>query len=45
MLATIIQAVGVAVTSIGIGLWFPPAGIIAGGIGMVLFGIAMERGK
>lgn len=45
MLATIFQALGVAITSVGIGLWFPPAGVIAFGVGMVLFGIAMERGK
>jgi hypothetical protein len=45
MLATILQALGVAVTSIGIGLWFLPAGIVAGGVGLILFGIALERGK
>jgi hypothetical protein len=45
MLATIIQASGIAVFALGIGLWFPPAGVAVLGAGVVLFGIAMERGK
>jgi hypothetical protein len=45
MLATILQAVGVAVVALGIGLIFPPAGVVALGVGAVLFGMAIERGK
>lgn len=43
MLATVLQAVGVAVVSLGAGLWFPPAGVIVAGVGIVLFGLALER--
>jgi hypothetical protein len=45
MLATILQAAGISVISLGVGLWFPPAGIVIAGAGLVLFGIALERGK
>lgn len=45
MFATILQASGIAVVALGVGLWFPPAGIVVLGVGAVLFGIAMERGK
>lgn len=43
MLATVLQAVGIAVVSFGVGLWFPPAGVIVAGVGIVLFGLALER--
>jgi len=43
MLATGLQAAGIAVVSIGVGLWFPPAGVVVAGIGIVLFGLALER--
>lgn len=42
-MAGIIQIVGAAITAIGVGLIFPPAGIILAGILTVLFGVAMER--
>jgi len=45
MLATILQIAGISVISLGVGLWFPPAGVIIAGAGLVLFGIALERGK
>jgi hypothetical protein len=41
--ATILQAAGVAVVALGVGLWFAPAGVIAAGVGLVLFGLALER--
>lgn len=44
-MATVLQAVGVALVALGIGLWFPPAGIAVLGAGAILFGLAMERGK
>jgi hypothetical protein len=43
MLATVLQAVGVAVVSIGVGLWLLPAGVVVAGLGFVLFGLALER--
>ena len=45
MLATILQIAGISVISLGVGLRFPPAGVIIAGAGLVLFGIALERGK
>lgn len=39
------QAVGIAVISIGVGMAWLPAGIVVAGIGMVLFGLALERSK
>jgi hypothetical protein len=44
MIATIMQATGVAVVAIGVGLWFVPAGLVVAGVGMMLFGMAIERG-
>jgi hypothetical protein len=43
MIATILQGLGAAVVSVGLGLWLPPVGIVAAGIFLVLFGLALER--
>lgn len=45
MSATLIQALGLITISAGIGWIFPPAGVVALGVGIILFGIAIERGK
>lgn len=45
MIATILQATGVFVISLGAGFIFPPAGLVLLGIGMLVFGIAIERSK
>jgi hypothetical protein len=45
MIATILQALGVFTISLGASFIFPPAGIVLLGIGMLVFGIAMERSK
>jgi hypothetical protein len=45
LIATIFQAIGVAVIAVGLGLFWLPAGIIAAGAGVLLFGLALERGK
>lgn len=45
MLATILQVAGITLVSVGVGLWFLPAGVVVAGLGLVLFGIAIERGK
>lgn len=43
MLATVLQIAGAALITLGIGVLFVPAGLIAGGIFAVLFGLALER--
>lgn len=43
MIATILQGLGAAVVSVGLGLWLPPVGIVTAGIFLVLFGLALER--
>lgn len=42
-MGTILQIIGAVSITIGIGIIFPPAGIIVGGISFLLFGIALER--
>jgi hypothetical protein len=41
----ILQIGGLTITSFGIGLVNIPAGIIATGVSIFLFGLALERGK
>lgn len=43
MIATIVQITGAAIIALGIGLVFPPAGIITAGILALLFGISLEK--
>lgn len=43
MIATILQGLGAAVVSVGVGLWLPPVGIIVAGVFLVAFGVALER--
>jgi hypothetical protein len=45
LLATLLQITGLIAVSVGIGLIFIPAGIIALGISGVLIGLALERGR
>lgn len=42
-MATIIQIAGATVTAVGVGLIFPPLGLILAGVFTLVFGIAMER--
>jgi hypothetical protein len=44
MTATILQALGILTIAAGAGLLFPPAGVIILGVGLLAFGIAVERG-
>lgn len=44
MVATIFQAAGAALIAIGVGVVFPPAGLVVAGVGVLLFGLAIERG-
>lgn len=43
MIATLFQIVGIVTVAIGCGLVYPPAGVIILGIGVLLFGLALER--
>jgi len=43
MVAIILQAAGATTVALGIGLIYPPAGIIAAGLFAVLIGISLER--
>jgi hypothetical protein len=45
MLATILQITGVALVALGVGFYSLPAGIIFAGVGSVVFGLAIERGR
>jgi hypothetical protein len=45
MTATILQAIGIFTISLGAGLIYPPAGLILLGVGVLVFGLAIERGK
>jgi uncharacterized membrane protein YphA (DoxX/SURF4 family) len=45
LISSTIQAVGLLIISLGLGLIFIPAGITALGVSFVLFGLALEKGK
>ncbi len=42
-MATLLQALGALAITIGAGLMYLPAGLVVGGIFLVLFGLAAER--
>lgn len=42
-MANIIQIAGATLTAIGVGLIYPPLGIIIAGVFTLVFGVAMER--
>jgi hypothetical protein len=44
LLATILQASGIAVISVGVSLIFLPAGLVVAGLGVLLFGLALDKG-
>jgi len=43
--ATVLQAVGLGLVTAGAALMFVPAGFVVGGLSVVLFGVALERGS
>jgi glucose dehydrogenase len=43
LLPTILQALGIAVISVGVSLFYLPAGLVIAGAGILLFGLAWER--
>jgi uncharacterized membrane protein YphA (DoxX/SURF4 family) len=45
LISSTIQAIGLLIVSLGLGLIFIPAGITALGVSFVLFGLALEKGK
>lgn len=45
MISSIVQAVGIIVVALGIGWIYPPAGVIALGIGTLIFGLALGTDK
>lgn|GEM_PF-2188464 len=45
MISSTIQAVGLLIVSLGLGLIFIPAGVTALGVSFVLIGLALEKGK
>jgi hypothetical protein len=45
LISSIIQAAGLVIISLGLGLIYVPAGITALGVSFVLIGVALERGK
>jgi hypothetical protein len=45
MLPLILQAGGCLIAAVGLGLAWLPLGIVAAGVALVLFGLAIERGK
>jgi hypothetical protein len=45
MVATILQIAGIGLVALGAGLWLPPLGVVVAGIGVLLFGLALERSK
>jgi hypothetical protein len=45
MLPLALQAVGAVCVVVGVSLIFPPAGFIVGGAFLVIFGLAIERGR
>lgn len=44
MVANVLQIGGIVAIAVGAGLVFVPAGLMAAGVGAVLFGLALERG-
>jgi len=42
-MATIIQIIGAATVSIGVGMIWFPLGVVLAGVGTLVFGIALER--
>lgn len=43
MIATILEAVGLVIVSLGVALWSVPAGLVVAGLGVVAFGLALEK--
>jgi hypothetical protein len=45
LIPSILQVVGLATISLGLGLFILPLGIVAAGVSLLLVGIAFEKGQ
>lgn len=45
MRATIIQALGIIIVTAGLWMAWPPLGMVAGGLAVLSFGLALERSQ
>jgi hypothetical protein len=45
LIPSILQVVGLATISLGLGLFILPLGIVAAGVSILLIGLAFEKGK
>ncbi|HEY7823955.1 MAG TPA: hypothetical protein VIG24_14020 [Acidimicrobiia bacterium] len=45
MIPSIIQAVGILTVAIGAAMLHPAVGVVIAGLGMLAFGLAMERSR
>ena len=43
-LGSIVQAVGILLVAAGTAMWSVPVGVVLLGVGVLAFGLAMERG-
>jgi len=43
-LGSIVQAVGILLVAAGAAMWSVPVGVVLLGVGVLAFGLAMERG-
>jgi hypothetical protein len=44
MTANLLQIAGLAAVTVGVGMIFVPAAVIVAGVGVMAFGLALERG-
>lgn len=45
MTATVLQVVGMLLLAVGAALWSPAVGVVTLGVGLLAFGLAMERSQ
>lgn len=45
MISSVLQAVGILVLAIGAAMLHPAVGVIVAGVGLLAFGLAMERSR
>jgi len=45
MIPSMLQAVGILAVAIGAAMFHPAVGVIVAGLGMLAFGLAMERSR
>lgn len=45
MIPSILQVLGLAAVTLGVTMLYIPAGVIVGGVSLILLGVAIERSK